>query len=495
MIDDACKISTARSLIRYSHRSSTIFTISILTLLLAATNAFAIATDHQSNRNPCGITDQDAAGLSGDLSTDIQALSDYRDTIAGLLTQGKFRQLDCLANRFRSSKARFPGGTWKLHVLYEGLDSPVQYPQHPTEKDWNVLLRRLKQWVAVRPGSLTARVALASAYVDYAWYARGNGYIDTVSESGSKLFEERTAEAGRILKQASALPTRCPEWYLAMQRVAESQGWSVAEARALFDEGNKFEPGYYYTARVFAYYLQPKWGGEAGDTEKFTLEVADRIGGDQGDFLYFQLATSLICGCGDEPNLSWPRIKRGFEASERQYGVSMLNLNQIAFLASRYGELDPVMADKAMARIGEQWHDETWKNKEAFETTKKWAASYAPAAAKLHAMEEDAKTNMQTPEGLRYMASFEKTYREFVQQCVQTEGPILGKFETLTKVGATGTVEDVKIYWNGPTAMCVYQKLHTLQQAKTTPFPPPPQAPYWVRLDLDGAQFTAVASK
>ena len=41
--------------------------------------------------------------------------------------------------------------------------------------------------------------------------------------------------------------------------------------------------------------------------EKFTLEVADRIGGDQGDFLYFQLATSLICGCGDEPNLSWAK--------------------------------------------------------------------------------------------------------------------------------------------------------------------------------------------
>ena len=148
----------------------------------------------------------------------------------------------------------------------------------------------------------------------------GNGYSDTVSASGSELFAERTAEARRILEKASALPTKCPEWYLAMQRVAESQGWSVAEARALFDEGNKFEPGYYYTARVFAYYLQPKWGGEAGDTEKFTLEVADRIGGDQGDFLYFQLATSLICGCGDEPQLSWARIKRGFEASEKQYG-------------------------------------------------------------------------------------------------------------------------------------------------------------------------------
>lgn len=493
MTDHTCKTLIARSLSPNSH--STILKISILTLLLAATSAFAIAPDHQSNRNTCGITDQDAAGLNGDLSTNIHALSDYRETIAGLLEGSKFEQLDCLADRLRSSKERFPGGGWKLHVLYEGLENPVQYPQHATEKDWDALLQRLKEWVAVRPMSLTARVALASAYVDYAWYARGNGYSDTVSESGSELFGERTAEARQILEKASALPTKCPEWYLAMQRVAESQGWSVAEARALFDEGARFEPGYYYSARVFAYYLQPKWGGEAGDTEKFALELANRIGGDEGDSLYFHLATSLICGCGDEPQLSWARIKRGFEASERQYGVSMLNLNQIAFLASRYGELDPVLADKALTRIGEQWHDETWKNKEAFETTKKWAASYAPAAAKLQAMEEDAKTNMQTPEGLHYVASFEKTYREFVQQCVQAEGPILGKFETLTKVGATGTVEDVKIYWNGATAMCIYQKLHTLQQEKATPFPPPPQAPFWVRLDLDGAQFAAVASR
>jgi hypothetical protein len=492
--DDTCKISIACCLIRHSYSYSIILKISILGLLLAA-SSFAIAAGPKLNPNTCGITDEDATGLNGDLSTNIQALRDYRETIAGLLEESKFKQLDCLADRFRSSKERFPGGGWKLYVLYEGLESPVQYPQHPTGKDWNVLLRRLKQWVAFRPRSLTARVALASAYVDYAWDARGYGYIDTVSESGSKLFGERIAEARRILEQASALPTKCPEWYLAMQRVAESEGWSVAEARGLFDEGSKFEPGYYYSARVFAYYLQPKWGGEAGDTEKFTLELADRIGGDQGDFLYFQLATSLLCGCGDEPHLSWPRIKRGFEASERLYGVSMLNLNQIAFLASRYGELDAVMADQALTRIGEQWHEETWKNKETFETTKKWAASYAPAAAQHQAMEEDAKANMQTPEGLHYKASFEKTYREFVQQCVQAEGPTLGKFETLTKIGATGTVEDVKIYWNGPTAMCVYQKLHTLQQEKATPFPPPPQAPYWVRLDLDGEQFAAVTSK
>ncbi len=34
-------------------------------------------------------------------------------------------------------------------------------------------------------------------------------------------------------------------------------------------------------------------------------EIADRIGGDQGDVLYFQIATAphLICGCEDNPHL------------------------------------------------------------------------------------------------------------------------------------------------------------------------------------------------
>ncbi len=209
MTNDTCEKIT-RSLSRHSHCYSTILKISILTLLLAATSAFAITPDHQSNRNTCGITDEEATGMNGDLSTNIHALSDYSDTIAGLLKESKFEQLDCLADRLRSSKERFPGGAWKLHVLYEGLENPVQYPQHPTEMDWDALLRRLKEWVAVHPMSLTARVALASAYVDYAWYARGNGYIDTVSESGSRLFGERTAEARRNPREGLGPPHQVP---------------------------------------------------------------------------------------------------------------------------------------------------------------------------------------------------------------------------------------------------------------------------------------------
>jgi hypothetical protein len=67
-----------------------------------------------------------------------------------------------------------------------------------------------------RPQSVTARVALARAYLNYAYDARGEGNAGTVSDSGWKLFAERTAEGKRILDEASALPTKCPEWYIAM---------------------------------------------------------------------------------------------------------------------------------------------------------------------------------------------------------------------------------------------------------------------------------------
>lgn len=466
-------------------------------------SGFALAAD-RSNLNPCNAADADAAGLSRDLSTDVRALREYTETISRMLKDEKFDQLDCLADRARSSKERLPGGMWKIHELYKGLYEPVQYPQHATEQDWQVLLQRLQRWVATRPGSVTAPVALAWAYIGYASYARGSGYADTVSESGWKLYEERTRKAEKILQEASALPTRCPEWYVVMQNVAQNQGWGIPRMRALFDEAIKSEPGYYYYARALAYDLLPRWYGAPGDAEEFIREVADRIGGDLGDIFYFEVGSAhdVICGCDEDPRLPWERIKRGYEASEKQYGVSMLNLNRIAYLAVNYADRDPVFAEKALARIGDQWDEQTWGKKEDFEAAKKWAAQWAPVVAKTRAVEEAAKANVATPEGARYKAAFEKAYRELLQECVRTDGNGTSadqsqptKFEAITCVGATGTFEDGWINWMGPVVTCAYRKMRVSHQEQSPLFPLPPHAGYWIRLDLDWADFAAVAAR
>jgi Domain of unknown function (DUF4034) len=470
-------------------------------LLVIAWSGLVGAAEQKAISNPCNISETDAAGLNRDLSVDIHALSDFKDTAARILKEEKFVELDCLADHSRSGRERLPGGIWKIHLLYEGLRQPVPYPVHATQEDWTYLLQRLRRWVKARPESITARVALALAYLDYAHDARGSGYANTVSDSGWKLFEERTAEAKRNLKEASALATKCPEWYVAMQMVSVNQGWSVTEARALFEEANKFEPEYYTYARDLAYYLLPKWSGEPGDTEKFVQEIADGIGGDKGDILYFQVAAAnyVICGCDDDPRLSWDRIKRGFEASEKHYGVSMLNLNRIAYLASYFGERDPIYADKIFTRIGEQWDQASWESKEDFEKIKKWMSAVAPSAAQARMIEETAEANEQTPEGARYKAVFEKTYRELLQQCVLTDGGAVtqweGKFKTLTNLGTNGTVEKFGILSMGPVVTCLYKKFNAFQQEKATPFPPPPQAPYWIELRFDWAEFAPVPAK
>jgi hypothetical protein len=386
---------------------------------------------------------------------------------------------------------------WKLKEVYIGLSEPVQYPMHAMQEDWAVLLKKLQLWVTERPKSITARVALATAYLSYAADARGEGYADTVTESGWKLFGERIAKGRRVLQEASALPTKCPEWYVAMLRVAEDQDWDAVKKRALFEEANKFEPGYYYYDRVFASHLLPKWGGEPGETEKFAQEIADRTGGDQGDILYFEIASAnyVICGCDDDPRFSWERIERGFEASEKQYGVSMLNLNRIAFLASDYGETDPILAEKVLNRIGEQWDEETWRTKEDFSTARFRAANNAPILVKRRAIEAAAAGNMQTPEGRLYQTSLEEPYKNLVRQCVQPGSGDAGTFKTLINVGEKGTVEDIRIYWHSTASHCVYEKLHAFQQEKTAFFPAPPRAPYWVRLDVDWAEVASSATK
>jgi len=240
-----------------------------------------------------------------------------------ILKEEKFVELDCLADRARSGKERLPGGLWRIHLLYQGLRYPVLYPVHATQEDWTGHLQLLQRWVKARPESITARVASALAYLGYASDARGTGYASTVSESGWKLFGEPHSGSPANSQGSLEADRQMPGMVCAMQMVSVNQSWSVADARALFEETNKFEPEYYTYARDLAYYLLPKWSGKAGDTERFLQEAADRIGGDKGDILYFQVAAAdyVICGCDNNPDLSWDRIKRGFEASEKRYGV------------------------------------------------------------------------------------------------------------------------------------------------------------------------------
>ena len=299
---------------------------------------------------------------------------EYGRQLAELLTRRDFDGLEHEADMARSSKSRFPGGPWKLYDFYDTLGQPSRGSK-ASDADWSAHLALLKEWVSGQHQSSTARIALAQAYLNYGGKARGGGYANTVTAEGWQLYGDRADLALASLKEAAALPVKCPFWYFAMLRVAMAQAWSRPQAKALLDGLISFEPSFYHFYRQFAIYLQPKWYGEEGEAEAFADSISQTLGGEEGAFVYFEIVTALNCGpCSNAStlaNFSWPKIKQGYAALENLYGTSKLKMNRFAFLAVNVQ--DKASAKQVFALIGDDWDPEVWRNQEMFKAAKVWA--------------------------------------------------------------------------------------------------------------------------
>ena len=494
-----CRLLRTLRFVR-EHLIPTSVSIFYFVFLLTSATVFATSPQTNTNLNPCKLSDDEVQGLSLDASKEANALDEYIATISWMVHQGRFDALDCIGDRARAKKERFPGGHWKIHELYEGLDDPTP-GKHATEADWQELMQLLQRWVQTHPKSATARVALAWAWISYADDARGEGYADTVSDKGWKLYAERTEEAEKVLDDAAALSVKCPESYVVKLNIAQNQSWGKEKILALFREASAFEPGYYYYGRAVAMLLEPKWFGEPGDTAEFLQDAADRIGGEKGDAYYFLVASSrdVLCGCQDQPKLSVERIERGYNATERMYGVSMINLNALAYLALYGGRPNMILADQAFQRIGDQWIKDSWNDEKTFEQIKERVRLTVPMAKRNLEREQEAQANSKTAEGGRYQATIEKEYKQLIRDCVRSDGAGVnqwqGEFETLIRVGANGSFEDGGSNTMGPVVACLYRKLQSSRENKSPLFSAPPKGSYWVRIDLDWAEFGDAAAE
>jgi hypothetical protein len=405
-----------------------------------------------------------------DDTSDVQGVIHYESVVRQLLTEQKFAELDCFADAARTSKARFASGAWRLNVFYGAISAPQG---HATGEDWTTHLENLNRWVSAKPESINAHVALADAYTAYAWNARGNETSDTVTQSGWKLFDQRIEKAKETLEEASKLKTKCPHWYSVMQVVALAEGWNLSRATRLLDEAIAFEPDYHYYYRNYAHYLKPQWYGEEGDPERFAEQAANRIGGAKGDILYYKIAVELICNCSNTEAavklMSWPRIQKGRAELEKQNGLSLINLNVLAFMAIK--ETDSVVARQMFSRIGDGWDKDTWKTRSYFDSSKTWAAARA-------AYEQD-------PGHLVIMQAQEK-FAPMIQQCAQTGGDMT-KFALVIRLQKDGVVDSVELQPETKVGLC-------LKKLKGEIVSPPPTSPFLFWIPVDPAQLISASA-
>ena len=457
-------------------------TCALLFLVASLGKLWAAGAADTRQRSSAACTAHD---LDFDDKTDAEALEKYKTAINQMLVQEQFNQIDCLAETLRSSKAKFPSGAWKLHILYEGLRAPLG---HATDEDWTTHLEKLDRWAALKPQSITARVALASAYEAYAWDARGQGTSETVSESGWRLFGQRTGKAMQILEQASKLRKKCPEWYLIMLALALDQGWKREKAAELLNQAIAFEPDYYYYDRQYADFLSPKWYGEEGDSEHFAAETADR-GGSAGDILYFHIAAYMIIrnrGVGSM-RFSWPRIQKGYAELEKQHGVSLDAMNRLAYIATK--EKDSAVASLLFQRIGDNWEEGVWECKPCFDSNRTWASNFGPDTLEEHSTRDAANADMQTEEGRQLARDFQQKFAPLIRECVevQRDASELNHLELLIHINNDGSINTGE-HGVGALEMCLTRQLWG-KLLET------PHAVHWIRIDIEPQAWLAAPVK
>lgn len=394
------------------------------------------------------------------------------------MEQENFLVLDSVAAAERAGRTRFPGGGWRLYAFYSAVESPKGKPPL-TEAEWADTLDRLKRWVAQRPESATARVALGYAYLNYAWQARGYGDAASVTSEGRRLMQERLKLAETELQRAEG---KCPEWYYVMLQIGRLDGWTAEDLTAFLQRAITYEPEFYYSYQEVARGLMPKWRGKEGDVEKFAEESANKVGGKAGDILYWQITQSMM-GDRDLGNmvqhLSWSRAMVGYQALVAQYGVTQAGQNQLAQMAARFG--DYMVTDETMTQIGDHWDPGTWGTKEYFQKVKTWARDSAVPFRKIMDAYKAVAANVATLEGQKYDSviaqEFSSRYLRAVKDCsAAASGP--APTLLILQMSKTGSVQQMLVVPETASDACLRPKL-----AKAA-FTPPPKPEYWVRVSL-----------
>lgn len=295
---------------------------------------------------------------------------------ANVLLQAKnYDSLDALARKLRDSKEYYAAGGPKFYSVYAGLD----LPETASNAEWTARLAALQDWINARTNSVTARLAMAHDLVTYAWNARGDGWADTVTEEGWRLFNQRLNRAVKVLNEARPLKENSPYWWSVLLVTDLGLSTDRSQYDATFQEATRAWPDYtpYYDHR--AWYLMPRWHGTNGEWESDLEKSTDRIGGEKGDLLYARVVWCMHQSHSypniiKDSNLSWPRVNKGFEVIEKQFPNSLAAKSEHAYLAVL--ARDGTVARKEFDQLQGRMDLSVWPNPARFLAFAYW--TYSP---------------------------------------------------------------------------------------------------------------------
>jgi Domain of unknown function (DUF4034) len=293
----------------------------------------------------------------------------FRVEMRQLYNNRNFDELEKKAAELRAGKETFGNGSWKIYQFHTAFACWDEDP----ESMWQLHHQIHRDWIAAKPESVTAKVAYADFFRDYAWHARGSGFADTVTEEGWKLLKERLAAASDILKEVAKLPEKDPYWGAVILEVALGEGWPKEKYDAVMAKLTTEEPTFWGYDVARANSLKTRWYGEPGDWEAYAETASARPGG-LGDEIYARIVINewpYYDNVFHESKASWPKTRSGLEQLRKKYPDSLEFVNLSALLATMAE--DRAVANEMFDIHGDTYLPAIWGRPERFAHYRNWA--------------------------------------------------------------------------------------------------------------------------
>lgn len=217
---------------------------------------------------------------------------------------------------------------------------------------------RFLKWIDENPDNCQfMRILMFRIYLATAYQARGEGFADSVTEEGWKVFGENINKAWEIVEPIFDDESVPAEAYTCAVIAGKNLQWPREEIEPYLKKSLQQYPTYHRTYAEEAVARLPRWGGAPDETAEFAEKVADQVGGDAGEILYAQLGRHIA------NHVSWRQVAEadggGFSEERLMHGLVLLTQSTRDELAIQQSLLfaglkeDEEAAKKILARFKE----------------------------------------------------------------------------------------------------------------------------------------------
>ncbi len=275
---------------------------------------------------------------------DIGEWRNVQKQVDAAITANDFATLDKLGAQYRTSRARTPGGAWKLGAFHTELQFSLGKEMSRESGCTSRGTAFAAKWLRHSPGAPAAVITSAALSVSKAWCIRGSGYSGSVPARAWPRFNAAIDEGFIRLTAARAAASIDPEYYAVMAKIYRSRGADQTETMTLVREATDREP--YYGRIYFEAVMNflPQWGGSMAEVDQFARYAAERTRTSDKLGYYARVYRFLDqCGCADiAKDADWETMKQAMRDVVERYPAPA-NAKYFMDLSCKRGDIDAAM--------------------------------------------------------------------------------------------------------------------------------------------------------